>query len=246
MSSNPFARTLREGSVGRDVRAVKNTLRRLGYQGMDFSSAKYGAGTVAAVERFQKKHGIDTGHGTYGPGTHALLSPSMGRTDLARYRAVYAKLHPVKPKPKTDRQRLVDAAYLIYNNRASITYSQNAVLRWEGLHNGIRPPQFPRHSDCSSAVSWDYWLVFGSGPDFLNGQNWKAGYTGTQINHGKKISVGQARPGDLVFYGSTPWNITHVAIYVGNGRVISHGSDPVGIYPVGYRLDLQFAHSYLP
>ncbi|MFC1409056.1 NlpC/P60 family protein [Streptacidiphilus sp. N1-12] len=53
-----------------------------------------------------------------------------------------------------------------------------------------------------------------------------------QINAGKRVSTGQLRPGDLVFYYS---GITHVAIYVGGGRIIHapHPGAAVEYAPVG-------------
>ncbi|MCM1264166.1 MAG: C40 family peptidase, partial [Butyrivibrio sp.] len=49
-------------------------------------------------------------------------------------------------------------------------------------------------------------------------------YSGSQANCGTKISLSEAKPGDLVFYGSGQ-TINHVAIYIGNGQVI-HASNP--------------------
>lgn len=42
--------------------------------------------------------------------------------------------------------------------------------------------------------------------------------------NGKKVSVSDVAPGDLVFYGKDGVNIDHVAIYAGNGQII-HASD---------------------
>ncbi len=46
----------------------------------------------------------------------------------------------------------------------------------------------------------------------------------SQPSNGTTISSSNARPGDLVFYGSGS-SISHVAIYIGNGQVI-HASNP--------------------
>ena len=53
---------------------------------------------------------------------------------------------------------------------------------------------------------------------------------------GTKVSLDEAKAGDLVFYakGGT---VNHVGIYLGNGQVI-HASNPkqgIKISPVGYR-----------
>ncbi len=45
-----------------------------------------------------------------------------------------------------------------------------------------------------------------------------------QANCGAKISLSEAKPGDLVFYGNGK-SINHVAIYIGGGQVI-HASNP--------------------
>ncbi|MCM1048172.1 MAG: NlpC/P60 family protein [Clostridiales bacterium] len=65
-------------------------------------------------------------------------------------------------------------------------------------------------------------------------------YSGSQANCGTRISVSEAKPGDLVFYGSGQ-TINHVAIYIGNGQVI-HASSPktgIKISNVYYRTPLK-------
>ena len=83
-------------------------------------------------------------------------------------------------------------------------------------------------------------------PQARSGQRaaWQAGFTGTQIQHGRKITAGEMLAGDLVFYagrGSTP---THVAICVGRkgdrAMVVSHGSESGPLYvPWNYRRVVQ-------
>lgn len=121
------------------------------------------------------------------------------------------------------RTKMMDAAKALINKKTHYTQDSR---RWNGITNKKYPPDAPTYSDCSSAVSWIYWTVFGGGSDFLNGQNWKAGYTGTQQAHGKSISLSQASHGDLVMYGwQSPGVPEHVAMWVGNGYVVSHGSE---------------------
>jgi len=140
------------------------------------------------------------------------------------------------------RAGVVKAAKALYEQRKYETYSQSAN-RWSGITGHVCPPKAPSHSDCSSAVTWAYWTVYGNGADFINGQRWGAGYTGTQVDHGKLTS--SPKPGDLVFYGKSRSAISHVAMYVGDGKVISHGSDPVSWVDKNYRSDLQFIKTYL-
>ncbi len=50
----------------------------------------------------------------------------------------------------------------------------------------------------------------------------------SQANCGTKISSSEAQPGDLFFYGNGS-RINHVAIYIGNGRVVHASSPKTGI-----------------
>ncbi|MFL6106713.1 MAG: C40 family peptidase [Marmoricola sp.] len=55
---------------------------------------------------------------------------------------------------------------------------------------------------------------------------WKAGgvslvhYSAAQYQQTMHIGVGDLRPGDLVFWGTSPNTIHHVAMYIGNGKII--------------------------
>ncbi len=65
-------------------------------------------------------------------------------------------------------------------------------------------------------------------------------YSGSQANCGTTISVSEAKPGDLIFYGKGS-TINHVAIYIGGGQVI-HASSPktgIRISNVSYRTPLK-------
>jgi len=140
----------------------------------------------------------------------------------------------------SQRQGLYNAGMALYNNRAHEHYTQTSS-RWSGITGHVRPPNAPPYSDCSAAVTWCYWTVFGSGPDFINGDSWRGGYTGTLSSHGWSVPCSSMIVGDLSFYGSP---ISHVAMSMGNGQVVSHGSDPVGLYSYAYRSDLNSCRRY--
>ena len=65
-----------------------------------------------------------------------------------------------------------------------------------------------------------------------------------QANEGTKIKFSQIKPGDLVFYGNGRGTINHVAIYLGNGQVISASSPKTGIRisPYNYRTPLKYVN----
>ncbi len=147
---------------------------------------------------------------------------------------------------KSARHKVVAAAYGGYSNRDSIHYTQDG-RRMEGVRKQIRPPRFPNWEDCSSFATWCYWAAGAPDPNGL-GYN-GSGFTGTQVEHGRVTA--NPRPGDLVFYGGTSAVPGHVAVYVGNGRVISHGqeSGPM-LYPIDYNRGThgprQLIRTYLP
>lgn len=55
----------------------------------------------------------------------------------------------------------------------------------------------------------------------------------SQASSGRTVSVSSVKPGDLIFYAKGG-SINHVALYIGNGRVISASSPSVGIRVSNY------------
>lgn len=55
----------------------------------------------------------------------------------------------------------------------------------------------------------------------------------TQATGGSRVSLDNMRPGDLIFYAKNG-TINHVALYIGNGRVISASSPSTGIRITSY------------
>jgi hypothetical protein len=189
----------------------QNAKLRLKRDGSDLAAA-------ATVGKKKHHHGGKKHHKVGGP---KVDSPcGLGKKEWARD-DIQAHVHKV--------------AMLVYDKRADETYSEDMNLRWVGIKDHVCPGSVPRYSDCSSTVTWIYWTLFGKGPDFLNGEDWTAGYTGTLTAHGTNIpgfeDQSNMQVGDLCFYFQP---ISHVAIYVGDGMEVSHGEDPVGFY--GYKV----------
>jgi cell wall-associated NlpC family hydrolase len=59
-------------------------------------------------------------------------------------------------------------------------------------------------------------------------------YTGYQYESGRQIPQSQMQPGDMIFYG--PYDIHHVTMYIGNGKMIEapESGSYVMISPVRY------------
>jgi len=155
------------------------------------------------------------------------------------------------------RDRAVQAAMLGFRNRGAIHYTQGGA-RWQGIADTrySRQGQFPNQCDCSSFATWCLWnalYVPFRVKDVVNGADWRAGYTGTMLNHGMVVEKQRDfRRGDLVLYGNgAPGK--HVAIIVGRqgGRsgtpmVVSHGSEG-GPYYIrwDYRGDIMNVRRYI-
>jgi cell wall-associated NlpC family hydrolase len=134
------------------------------------------------------------------------------------------------------RGKAFSAAYTGYLHHNQMTYTEGS-LRWSGIdgHHRAYRHEFPPFADCSAFVTWCYWDATRAEKtwDFVNGDNWAGGYTGTMTEHGADVSGNELLMADAVFYGGS-WSVpAHVALYIGKGKVISHGQpgDP-RIYPL--------------
>ena len=139
------------------------------------------------------------------------------------------------------RKRIVRGAWLGYNHRGVIHYTQRRQ-RW-AISTGARSKrnQYPHNADCSAYASYLLWdaTVDHHLRDFVNGAFWRAGFTGTMVQHGIRIPQ-PTLVGDCVFYGGSFWRPNHVAVYIGHGRVFSHGSEAGPfILPWNYRRVVQ-------
>lgn len=123
------------------------------------------------------------------------------------------------------RDTVVHTGMRYYKFRQRIRYSQSrpTQLRW---------PKFTTQLDCSGLVAACMYHA-----KVMPAVDWRWTNTWVQIKLGRPVALSQAHPGDVVFYGTSPENPTHEALYLGGGKVLSHGHYPMGIYPVDYRRD---------
>lgn len=239
----PFGRVLRPGARGKDVVAVKRAIRRAKSGRLRGLTPIFGPFFKRELCSFQARHGLKA-RGAYDLPTHKLLAPHFDAYAGFLYLGHVPRKAPTKAEAREQalRKRIVAAMLVLYNHRAAVHYTQGS-RRMDGVILRLHPPQFPRYADCSSAATWAYYAAGAPDP---NGANYNGtGYTGTLSRRGRKVSLQEAKPGDLVFYGpGWPWG--HVAVYIGGGRVLSHGSE-AGPYllPVDYRSDRGEIRSYL-
>jgi hypothetical protein len=153
------------------------------------------------------------------------------------------------PAQRAGAQRvIVQGARLLLVNAAAIHYTQGSS-RWEGIAKRrlVRDGRYPTYGDCSSTATWLLWnalAVHLGMPDVVHGQGWRAGYTGTMLQHGRTIPVSSAAVGDLALYGrGAPGQ--HVVVCLGGGVAVSHGSErgPSKV-AINYRPDLLSVRRY--
>lgn len=149
------------------------------------------------------------------------------------------------------RKIIVEGAEMMLAHRSRVHYTQGPQ-RWEGIDRRrlISKGQYPGSSDCSSSSTWLLWnaihVPYGV-RDVVNGTNWRSGYTGTLLTHGKVVRHEEnIKVGDLALYGRPGSTGAHVALCIGGGFVFSHGSE-AGPFKVNlhYRPDLMCVRRYI-
>lgn len=152
---------------------------------------------------------------------------------------------------RSEARRIAVAAFkLAYQHAGNVHYTQSAA-RWQGIHERRRyaDRNYPTQADCSSMYTWCLWnaltSVAGMGyPDVVNGSDWLAGYTGTLLAHGERVT--NRMPGDAVLYG-TGFPGSHVAMVAEDtSMVYSHGSEGGPYYVAwNYRSDVLQVRRYI-
>ena len=176
------------------------------------------------------------------------------------------KLGPIRRR--WARRQAKHAALLGYRKAALIHYTQGP-RRWDGIRLRLRAikNQFPRYADCSAFVTWCLWTATRRFKlwDFVNGESWGGGYTGTMADHGERVTRVHKNGGlsvltaDAVLYGPGP-DYSHTAIVVDSTwkvragwehlgpqpLVVSHGSEggPF-LLPMDYRSDRGEVRRYI-
>jgi len=240
-TSVPFRRNLRvkrPRMKGGDVAAVTRRLHQINIR-KGFRVRSYYKPVAAQVKEYQHKKGLQA-DGIYGPVTHKHLSAGFDAKSRQLYKQGWSQA-------LSTRQKMVKAAMHGYYVRDYMHYTQAAWTYWSspygrmyGVRHKVGFTGIPRYEDCSSFATWVYWV---SGKADPNGFGYNGyGFTGTLQAHGTKILWSNVKPGDLVFYG---YPTSHVAIYVGSGRVVSFGSE-IGplLLPTHYRSDVNSMRSY--
>lgn len=222
--SVPFTRGLSKGSKGADVLAVERALEKLHYLPPKSADRVYGPGTSAAVLKFQRDKKLKPATGDYGPRTHAALVRAGGFDAVGA--ATMTKVHQALTK-HGGRADMRQAAMIMFRYTSNIHYTQTA-RRMQIVRTGLNTPakleaqcRKSLYEDCSSSTTGIYYIGRMPDPNGLgyNGQ----GYTGTQINHGRRSAT--APFGALIFYTNSSGVVSHVTMSMGDGTCFSHGNE---------------------
>lgn len=157
------------------------------------------------------------------------MLPHSDNEDMARVPGQRS----VKRTETEIRKAIVFWGMRYYKFRKRILYSQQrpTQMRW---------PRLTTRLDCSGLVACCMKKA-----KVRPNVDWRYTNTWIQINFGHEVSYESARPGDVVFYGTSRSNPTHEALYLGNGQVLSMGHYPMGIYSIDYRSDRVMIRSFL-
>jgi hypothetical protein len=187
--------------------------------------------------------------------THEMLELAKDRMDrLLKEREAKEKARgdgKLTDAERSEARKLAVRAFALLRSNHSVVHYTQGASRWQGINERRRANEgrFPHYADCSSAATWAWWnaLTHVDGPrtpDRINGSNWTAGYTGTMLSHGWKVT--DRRPGDLVLYGrGFPGG--HVAMVAENTNMVySHGSESGPYYLAwNYRSDVIGVRRYI-
>lgn len=214
----PYVAHAYRGSSGSNVAAYERMLARWADEEPGGEGTAFTEATAERVRAFQRAREIKV-TGSIGPATHAALLEWADERAALLLRREYRRRHP----RTTAREVAVSAAMLALEKRGSIVYSgrNRATVgrRWQGIDEGITPPDVPQYADCSSLVTWCLWLARDLGAADPSNRDWAPGYTGSMQRTGRPVPLAEARPGSLFFYENERMR-GHVAIMVERVRQV--------------------------
>lgn len=206
---------LKFGMEGSDVFALQRALKKAGFRKRK-AARHYGFRCRRNVKRLQKHFGLQA-------------TGKFGKQEMRHLRQYYDGygVYLIKQQQKRTTQATkvhaaVKAAFFLLAHKDATHYTQNITLRAYAILHRVMPPNVPKYLDCSAACIW-YRLVGGlSDPA---GYDYRAvGNSWSMREHGHHTASPVA--GDFTFYA----NPDHVVIEVGQGYVISDGSEDSPYY----------------
>jgi hypothetical protein len=126
---------------------------------------------------------------------------------------------------KSVRKRIVQWALWGVKNSNRIGYTRDGTVRLSAMRTA---GALPLATDCSGFATFCYAWAGAPNPNWAGPYDPRAGaYTGTMLDHCRRIPKSAAQPGDLVVW-TPPSRGQHVALVVAGGAdpmLVSHGDD---------------------
>ena len=213
--------------TGDDIKAAQKLLLKNKYGSWDPGKpdGEFGDLTDGAVRRAKWELGYPQTavNGTYGPQLGALLS---GKKPLpAAFKKRRAQRTKQAGSEKAIRKRIVNWALWGVKNCGRIGYTRDGTVRLSAMRT---PGALPLATDCSGFATFCYAWADGPNPNAAGQFDPRAGaYTGTMLDHCRRIPRSAAQPGDLVVW-TPPSRGQHVAMVVSGGAdpmLVSHGDN---------------------
>lgn len=241
-----FKRELHDGELGQDVVAVKRALWRAGllWRGPGGFSAVWGPAAQAALKKLQRGRALPL-TGIYTRVEHEILRTRHAEGKprewcFDRFACKAYRGFTVVTREEQRRQDIVDVWAYWRSQAAAIGYSQKRLYETGRPVPAWKPVTF----DCSALFGGGYYVV--GAPDPAGFPFPGAGSTREMCVRGASVKRGNLKAADAVFYGRDYLGRpTHVAGYVGGGKIISHGS-AIGplLLDIDYRSDLWGMRTY--
>jgi lysozyme family protein/peptidoglycan hydrolase-like protein with peptidoglycan-binding domain len=213
--------------TGDDIKAAQLLLLKNKYGSWDpgGTDGQFGELTAGAVRRAKWELGYPASavNGTYGPQVGAILSGKKALPAAFRKRRAQ-RLKQTGPD-KTARKRVVQWALWGVKNCKRIGYTRDGTVRLSAMGT---PGTLPLATDCSGFATFCYAWAKAPNPNWPGAYDPRAGaYTGTMLDHCRRIPKAAAQPGDLVVW-TPPSRGQHVAVVVSGGAdpmLVSHGDN---------------------
>ena len=212
---------------GADVKSAQQLLAKNKYGSWDpgGTDGEFGELTAGAVKRAKWELGYPQSavNGTFGPQLGAILA---GKKPLpAAFRKRRAQRLKQTGSDHAVRKKVVNWALWGVKNSGRIGYTRDGTVRLSAMRT---PGALPLATDCSGFATYCYAWAGAPNPNWDGPYDPRAGgYTGTMLDHCRRIPKSAVQPGDLVVW-TPPSRGHHVALVVAAGAdpmLVSHGDD---------------------
>lgn len=211
-------------SIEKGVLHFKNVMEKANYDiKLALQSYNFGMGFIDYVMKRGGKYtfelAVEFSQMWYERLKHTGLYTCL-RAEALQYNACYGDIYYVDAVFK-----YLPSAYASGESVGNSTYEAilNEMMKYNGwsyVWGGASPTT---GFDCSGLMQWAY----GTQNIYLPRTSYE------QYLNTKRISKNQLQPGDLIFFKSAEYNpVTHVGMYVGNGKMYNAASSGVGFAPV--------------